>query len=173
MAAPPRAAMKASVKVDTAVALREALAALVPDLHCHCRDPWTLIGSAAAHLAGAEVTVADLDVLTSVRDAQTLIGHWRGWHDESHVPPGEDHFRSRFARFLFPGLPVEIMGGLELHGERGWQPVQIGAIVMLDVAGLAVPIPVVTEQIRVLESFGRPKDLQRAALLRRLSEERP
>ena len=28
------------------------------------------------------------------------------------------------------------------------------------------------EQVRVLESFGRPKDLQRAALLKRLSEER-
>ncbi|KRE87895.1 hypothetical protein ASG75_05190 [Rhodanobacter sp. Soil772] len=164
--------MKASVRVDTVAVWREVLAAAVPDLHRLCRDPWTLIGSAAARLAGAEVVVADLDVLTSVRDAETLIGHWKARRDDTYVPPGEDRFRSRFARFLFPGLPVEVMGGLELCGERGWELVRIDAIVMLDVAGLAVPIPAVTEQIRVLESFGRPKDLQRAALLKRLSEER-
>lgn len=164
--------MSTSVQVDTTEALREALVAAVPDLHRHCRDPWTLIGSAAARLAGGEVVVADLDVLTSVRDAQTLIGHWHMRRDEAYVPPSEERFRSRFARFLFPGLPVEIMGGLEFRGEHGWEPVRIDGLVTLDVAGLAVSVPVVTEQIRVLESFGRPKDLQRATLLRRLSEER-
>ncbi|WP_426702638.1 hypothetical protein ACPPVV_06460 [Rhodanobacter sp. Col0626] len=163
--------MSASVQVATLAALREVLAAAVPDLHRHCRDSWTLIGSAAACLAGAEVVVADLDVLTSVRDAQTLAGHWRGRRDDTFVPPGEERFRSHFARFLFPGLPVEVMGGLELHGERGWQPVRIDAIVTVDVAGLAVLVPTVAEQIRVLESFGRPKDLQRAALLKRLGGE--
>lgn len=164
-------ASSAPVQIDTSVALREVLAAAVPDLHRHCRDPWTLIGSAAALLAGAEVAVADLDVLTTVRDAQTLIEHWGPWRDETYAPPGEDRFRSRFARFLLPGLPVEIMGGLELCGERGWEPVRINGIVVLDVAGLEVPIPTVAEQIRVLESFGRPKDLQRMALLKCLRGE--
>jgi hypothetical protein len=50
--------------------------------------------------------------------------------------------------------------------------VRVDRIVTLDAEGLAVPVPAVAEQIRVLESFGRPKDLQRAALLKRLSEER-
>jgi hypothetical protein len=165
--------MNVSVHVDTAAALREVLAAAVPDLHRLCRDPWVLIGSAAARLAGAEVAVADLDVLTSVRDAEALIGHWQARRDDTYVPPGEERFRSCFARFRFPGLPVEVMGGLELCGERGWEPVRVDRIVTLDAGGFAVPIPAVMEQIRVLESFGRPKDLQRAALLKRLSEERP
>lgn len=164
--------MNASVHVDTAAALREVLAAVVPDLHRLCRDPWTLIGSAAARLAGADVTVADLDVLTSVRDADTLIGQWRARLDETHAPAGTERFRSRFARFLFPGLPVEVMGGLELCGEHGWAPVPIGEVVMCEVAGIAVPIPAVAEQIRILESFGRPKDHQRAAWLKHLSEAR-
>lgn len=164
--------MNASVHVDTAAALREVLAAVVPDLHRLCRDPWTLIGSAAARLAGAEVVVADLDVLTSVRDADTLIGQWRARRDETHAPAGTERFRSRFARFLFPGLPVEVMGGLELCGEHGWAPVQIGEVVTCEVAGLAIPIPAVAEQIRILESFGRPKDHQRAAWLKHLSEAR-
>ncbi|MHB1059772.1 MAG: hypothetical protein ACYC0F_18005 [Rhodanobacter sp.] len=165
--------MNAAAPVDPMAAWHEALAAAIPDLHRHCRDPWTLIGSAAVRLAGAEVAVADLDVLTSVRDAETLIGHWRTRRDEAHVPCGEERFRSRFARFRFPGLPVEVMGGLELCGERGWEPVRIGEIVSVDVAGLAIPMPAVAEQIRVLESFGRPKDRQRAALLKQLSGERP
>ena len=164
--------MNASVHADTAAALHEVLAAAVPDLHSLCRDPWTLIGSAAARLAGAEVAVADLDVLTSVRDAETLIGHWRARRDATYVPRGEERFRSRFARFRSPGLPVEVMGGLELCSERGWEPVRIGEIVTVNVAGLAIPIPTVAEQIRVLENFGRPKDLQRAALLKCLGGER-
>lgn len=165
--------MNVAARVDPVTAWQQALAAAIPDLHRRCRDPWMLIGSAAARLAGAEVAVADLDVLTSVRDADTLIGHWQARRDETWVPPSAERFRSRFARFLFPGLPVEVMGGLELCGERGWKPVRIGEVVTVDVAGLAVPIPAVLEQIRVLESFGRPKDLQRVALLKQLSRERP
>jgi hypothetical protein len=164
--------MTVSIHVDTAAALRDVLAAVGPDLQRHCRDPWVVIGSAAACLAGADVTVADLDVLTSVRDADTLIGQWRARRDETHAPAGAERFRSRFARFLFPGLPVEVMGGLELCGEHGWAPVRIGAVVTCEVAGIAVPIPAVAEQVRILESFGRPKDHQRAAWLKHLSEER-
>jgi hypothetical protein len=172
MAPMPHASMNASVHAIPETALREVLASAVPELHRHCRDPWVVIGSAAARLAGAEVVVADLDVLTSVRDAEALIGQWRARRDDTYVPRGEERFRSRFARFRFPGLPVEVMGGLELCGERGWELVRVDRIVTLDAGGLTVPVPAVAEQIRVLESFGRPKDLQRAALLRRLSEER-
>lgn len=165
--------MNVAAPVDPLAAWHEALAAAIPDLQRHCRDPWTLIGSAAARLAGAEVAVADLDVLTSVRDADALIGHWRARQDETWAPPSAERFRSRFARFLFPGLPVEVMGGLELCGERGWEPVRIGEVVAVDVAGFAVTIPTAAEQVRVLESFGRPKDLRRAAMLKQLSGERP
>ncbi len=147
------------------------LAAVAPTLQQLCRDPWTLIGSAAAWLAGADVTVADLDVLCSVRDAEQLMAHWQAQRDSSYRPAGPEpggveRFRSRFARFRFPGMPVEVMGGLELFGADGWQPVQVGAINSVTFAGIAVPIPPVAEQIRLFESFARPKDIQRAALLR-------
>lgn len=149
----------------TDASLQAVLAMAVPELRRYCVDPWVLIGSAAARLAGAEVTVADVDVLTSVRDAEVLITHWQACRDVDHTPAVADRFRSRYARFDFSGLPLEVMGGLELYGERGWEPVRIDDIVMRDVAGIAVPVPTVSEQIRVLESFGRPKDRQRAALL--------
>ncbi|WP_077554990.1 hypothetical protein [Rhodanobacter sp. B04] len=58
-----------------------------------------------------------------------------------------------------------------LAGADGWEPVRVGRTMTVEVAGLHVPIPVVAEQVRLLESFGRPKDLQRIALLKSLSEE--
>ncbi len=172
MAGAAHTVMNATADIDTTATLHEALVASVPDLYRHCRDPWTVIGSAAAWLAGAKVTVADLDVLTSARDAEAMIRHWRVRLDTTTAAAGGERFRSRFARFVFAGLAVEIMGGLEVSDGSGWAPVAVGEIVTVDVAGVRVPIPAVHEQIRVLESFGRPKDRQRAALLKPLCEER-
>ncbi|MFC5743524.1 hypothetical protein [Dyella tabacisoli] len=154
-------------------AMHEVLAMAVPVLHGHCRDPWTLIGSAAAWLAGADVLVADLDVLTSVHDAERLIDYWQTQLDTAYRPGGTERFRSRFARFRVSGMPVEVMGGLELFAADGWQRVQVDEIHTVTCAGVAVPIPSVPEQIRLLESFGRPKDKERAALLRAASLRKP
>ena len=156
--------------VSTMEPLRLALAAALPDLHSHCRDPWAVIGSAAARLIGADVSVADLDVLTSVRDADALRDLWHLQQEEAHWPDGAERFRSRFARFRFSGLPVEVMGGLEVFGPDGWTPLRIDQIVRVSFAGLSVPVPSVAEQIRVLDSFGRPKDRARVAVLNTLCE---
>jgi hypothetical protein len=149
-------------------AMHEAIAAAVPQLHQHCRDAWVVIGSAAAALAGADVEVADLDLLTTIDDAEQLKVLWSESLDRRYAPAAGDRFRSRFARFHFAGMPVEVMGDLELHDADGWQPVRVDQIVQVSCAGIQVPIPSPAEQIRILESFGRPKDMQRAALLRAL-----
>lgn len=149
--------------------LHQALVASVPDLHRHCRDPWIVIGSAAVALAGGDVVVADVDVLTSKRDAECLLVPWRARLDDRHEPADSDRFRSCFARFRFPGLPLEVMGGLALRDANGWQPVHVDDVVHVSCAGVEVPIPAVAEQIRILESFARPKDMQRAARLRTLA----
>jgi hypothetical protein len=149
-------------------ALRDVMTATVPSLQAHCRDPWVVIGSAACALAGAAVDVADLDLLTSAADAERLIALWPSRLDTSYTPAGADRFRSRFARFQFPGMPLEVMGGLELHDADGWRAVRVNDVVHVNIADIAVPIPSRAEQIRILESFGRPKDLARAELLRAL-----
>ena len=148
--------------------LHETFAMVVPDLQRHCRDRWVLIGSAAARLIGADVTVADVDVLTSVRDAESLIAQWQSHLDDVYAPEGSDRFRSRFACFRFAGLPVEVMGGLELNGATGWQALQVQEIMTVSCGDVAVQVPSSAEQIRVLEIFGRPKDIERASLLRAL-----
>ena len=150
-------------------ALYRTLQQIVPDLSVHCVDPWCLIGSAAALLAGADVGVADVDVLVSRDDAERLMTLWASMREEIDEPAGADRFRSHFARFRFPGMPVEIMGGLELNGATGWQPVNAGRLTLVGVDGQAIPVPSVVDQIRILESFGRDKDRQRAAALRALT----
>ena len=149
-------------------ALRDVVAASVPSLQAHCHDPWVVIGSAACALAGASVDVADLDLLTSAADAERLITLWSAQLDTSYTPAGADRFRSRFARFRFPGMPLEVMGGLELHDIDGWRAVCVNDVVHVRLADVTVPIPSCAEQIRILERFGRPKDLARAELLRAL-----
>lgn len=149
-------------------ALFVTLAEVVPELHVHCVEPWCLIGSAAARLLGASVEVADVDVLVSRGDAEALRALWADRRDHDHQPADDDRFRSHFARFRFPGLAVEVMGALELNRGDGWQPVTPGRLQLVGVQGLAVPVPSLDDQLRILESFGRDKDRQRIEALRRL-----
>ena len=149
-------------------ALYATLAEIVPELHAHCVEPWCLIGSAAALMLGAEVSVADVDVLVSRADADVLMTLWADRRETTHVPADGERFRARFARYRFPGLPVEVMGGLEVFGADGWQPLRVRETIHAVLAGLRVPLPSVAEQLRVLACFGRPKDHQRATALRAL-----
>lgn len=151
--------------------LYATLAEIVPDLHVHCVDPWCVIGSTGALLLGAEVSVADVDVLTSRADADTLMQHWARWREPAFTAADAHRFRSHFARFRFPGVPVEVMGALELHVDGDWKSVEPGRLVLAGVAGLAVPVPCIDDQIRLFESFAREKDLRRAAALRVLNTE--
>lgn len=150
-------------------ALYATLAEIVPDLHVHCVEPWCLIGSTAALLLGAEVGAADVDILTSRADADTLMGQWAQSREPESTPADGDLFRSNFARFRFPGAAVEVMGALELHVDGHWEAVQPGRLVLTGVNGLAVPVPSIDDQIRLFETFGRGKDLHRAAALRELT----
>ncbi len=150
-------------------ALYATLADIVPDLHVHCLDPWCLIGSAAALLVGADVGVADVDVLMSHDDAVRLMSVWASRRELAFEPASAERFRSCFARFRFPGMPVEVMGGLELNQGDGWKPVKAGRLTLVGLNGLAVPVPSIDDQIRILESFGREKDVQRAKMLRALA----
>jgi hypothetical protein len=150
-------------------ALYATLAEIVPELHVHCVEPWCVIGSAAALLAGADVAVADVDLLVSRRDADTLMALWAERRETVYQPADAERFRSHFARFRFPGLPVEVMGGLELNQGDGWRPVEAGRLTLAGLNGLAVPVPSLADQIRILENFGREKDAQRANTLRALA----
>lgn len=149
---------------EVAASLRHALAACIPDLYRCCRDRWVVIGSAATYLAGETLAVQDLDVLTSTRDAEALIQYWHARLVATDKAADAGRFRSRYACFAFE-LPVEIMGDLQVHDGRRWQPLQVDDIVTARIDGLEIPVPSIAEQIRILRLFGRDKDLQRATRL--------
>jgi hypothetical protein len=146
------------------------LATLAREMHICCADRWTVIGSAAAKLAGADVSVADIDLLVSRRDADMLLARWATRRQTVEPNEGDRLFRSHFARFNFFPWAVEVMGDLELHGEGGWQAVHVADIVSIDIGDVSVPVPSLAEQVRLFESFGRAKDLRRAAILRALPQ---
>lgn len=146
-------------------ARRHQLAALAAELALRCSDAWVIIGSAAAWLVGADVTVADIDVLTSVRDADMLMAQWCEQRMTVAASADDDRFRSRYGRFAFEPLRVEVMGALDVWDGNAWQPVRVRDVVPVDVLGVGVYVPARHEQIRLLRQFGREKDKLRIAAL--------
>lgn len=144
-----------------------SVAKLAPSFAQSSRDPWWLIGSTAMLLAGVDdVLPHDIDVLASKRDADAFIARHGDLLERDHRPAGDERFRSRFARFRFAPLPVEVMGGLQVRRGDAWMPVRIEATRMVDCAGAVVPIPTPDEQLRLFEWFGRDKDIDKARRLR-------
>jgi len=141
----------------------EFVSAVMPD-DCD----WWIIGSAAVALLGIDVTVADVDVMASsqvISDVLMRIG-------VSPLPPrADDRFRSTpFARAERSGmLPVEFMGGLEVNGDDGWQPLVITSRRAARAGAVTVYIPSPQEQIAIFHRFGRDKDRVRAELVTRFT----
>ena len=131
------------------------------------QSSWWIIGSAAAALHGAApVDVADVDVLLSVDDAQAILPQLG-----LAAGVGEDHpdFRSDiFAIWRGSSLTVEFMAGFAFRDTAGWHPVWPSTRQFVEVDGCKLPVPSRAELIAIMQSFGRPKDLERAALLRAL-----
>jgi hypothetical protein len=148
--------------------IHAALGQLDADLARHAQAPVFLIGSTAARLAGALVEANDLDLLAGVDDAARLEQAWAARRTGDYEPADGQLFRSRFARYAFPAMPVEVMGGLEVCVGGVWRRLAIGDAAPLDGHAPCLHLPSVAEQLRVLALFGRAKDRARAALLRPL-----
>jgi hypothetical protein len=135
----------------TPTELRALFEHVAPDLDAFASS-WSLIGSGALILLGAPLEeAADLDVVTGVDGAGRLRSAWAGWLEAADPKAPDGPFQSQdFARYLTPWGPVEVMGGLKVRGR------------LLDVSG---PLPSAADQLRILKLFGRPKDLDKAALL--------
>lgn len=159
---------------DDSAALHATLAAALPVLYAQCVDPWWLIGSAALRVCGVPgIAVHDVDVLVSAADAGRLLWQWRQCIDAAFQPERTDLFRSRFGRIGGFALPLEVMGDLQLRRDGAWRPVRPADRSEVDWNGLRLPVPGLDTQLAVLEAFGRPKDLAKAAMVRQLPVTRP
>ncbi len=143
--------------------LAETLA-VIADASGDFEDEWWIIGSAAAAVSGADVSIVrDVDLLLSENDAQRLLGLWtQGQRSGANPDP---QFRSAvFARFEETPLAIEAFGGFEMKVRGSWRAV---APLTREARG-RVFTPSVAEQIALLEAMGREKDGARADALRRL-----
>ena len=132
------------------------------------RDSWWIIASAAVVLHGADISVADVDLLVSRRDGEALLAGL----GPIDAPSPSDRFRSDlFGRWTAPPLPVDIMAGFQVLGAGIWRPVVPATRIAIPFGSVTLHVPSISELIEHCHLFGRPKDIARAAILQRLGNE--
>jgi hypothetical protein len=129
------------------------------------RNDWWLIGSGALAVMGLKVEARDVDLLTTYEGGLVWLEAFRV---QATPKSGDGLFRSKIFKSLEieGGLDLEIMGGLEVNGPEGWQGLipQTRRAIATPAGTVYVPEP--DEMLDILMLFGRPKDMDRATLLR-------
>lgn len=140
--------------------------AMVSKAASGANDPWWIIGSAAVVLHGRDLPqVKDVDLMMSAGDAEFFLKRV-GERPRDGKP--NDLFRSLiFGVWSAPPIPVEIMGGFSVATPEGWRDVSLVTREAVTIRGSTVFVPSAEELVRLLRSFGRRKDQERAALLER------
>jgi hypothetical protein len=125
---------------------------------------WMVFGGAAMALLGYEQgPVRDIDIIISANAADALHSRfsWKNFADQS-----SRRFRSRFLlRPNFGPIPVELLGGFQIHTEVGWTAVQPLEGIKTPLGSQSIFLPTRNRLIEIFRLSGRPKDLNRAALL--------
>ena len=128
-------------------------------------DAWWIIGSAAVVLHGGSVPhVKDVDLMMSAPDAERFLRRSGGAFRKSE---SGDLFRSKvFGVWSEPPIAVEVFGGFSFATRGQWRALSLATREPVKIKGATVYVPAADELVRVLHSFGRPKDIDRARLLR-------
>ena len=130
------------------------------------RDDWWVIGSAAVALHGGEPgTIADIDVIVSRRDLDALYARLPLSNSPDDSKP---MFRSElFGLWSEPPIAVEFMTGLDVRVGEEWFRIEPVTRTRVSHGDCEVFAPEIDELVTILEIFGREKDLDRAATLRK------
>lgn len=124
-------------------------------------EPWWIIGSTAVALHGGRPgQIRDIDVVLGHDDADR---YFRRLKLPNLAPNSDPHFRSDlFAAWTETAVTIELMSGLKVNRAGRWERLSIKTREEVS-PGLFVPS---RHELRaILVSFGREKDLQRAATL--------
>jgi hypothetical protein len=129
------------------------------------RDPWWIIGGAAFALMSSKAAeLNDIDVLVSRRDAKTMSDLF-GW--SNIADGGNELFRSSwFLKTTHHNITIEFMSDLEVYRNQIWTSVQPQTRQSTPVGGHTIYLPEASDLACLFEAMGRPKDLERARLLR-------
>jgi len=130
------------------------------------KDNFYLIGSAALNLSGVNLDeMYDIDILVSDRDADFLRAEWRNRLIKENITTDDELFSSKFARYKFSVLDIEIMGDLKVNKKGIWERLEITENESITVGNFEIKIPTLDEQKRILQLFGREKDKKRIKLI--------
>ena len=152
-----------TIKEKIVAVWKEALPAL-----SQLQDDFFVIGGSALILSGLPINdTKDIDLLTSFRDANKLKELW-GERELNYIPIETTRFKSNFARFQFDSLDVEVMGDLEVYSKGQWRKVAINSFKMIPLTGSQIKVPTLAEQVRILQLFGRQKDIDKIALVKKM-----
>lgn len=126
---------------------------------------WWIIGSGALVLGGITgLPIRDVDILAG---KDTAIAFLANWDLPLPAPKPDPFFRSEpFAQILRPGLlPIDLAGDMHLFENGNWSPVRPATRIAVAVGSTRVFIPSLSDQLNILRRFGRPKDIERAAMI--------
>lgn len=133
------------------------------------RDPWCLIGGAAALLHGADIPrLHDMDVLVSRRDGRAIVARLGLVPDNKAV---SDRFRSTcFCTWTSAGIPVEFMADFSVFANGTWLAVRPEPAEIIRIGDAELLLPSLDGLIAMHRLFGRDKDRARIADLEALAQ---
>lgn len=138
----------------------------IQEITKHVTSDWVIIGSAAAHLSGADLMPSDVDFCASTGMVARLIGSDIGHNVVKH---GQTIFSNPYATITPPGgLPIDFMGDLSVLSAGEWKKLEFKSRKKIRFDFGDIYIPEIWEQIAILEMFGRDKDLAKLPLLQAL-----
>jgi hypothetical protein len=150
--------------MSLAIPVRETMVA-VGTLLRNAQDPWWIVTGGAAALHGAvPISVSDIDVMLSVRDAKDLFSEI----GITQAPPStHPRFRSEvFGQWNENPLVVEFMADFTLRDLDGvWRPMLPTTRQSFTIADTTAYVPEPTELRAMFQRLGRPKDQARIALI--------
>jgi hypothetical protein len=85
-----------------------------------------------------------------------------------YKPIETTRFKSNFARFQFGSLDIEVMGDLEVYSKGQWCKVVVNNFKTIPLADLQIMVPTLADQVRILQLFGRQKDIDKIDLVRKM-----
>ncbi|MGL4405087.1 MAG: hypothetical protein ACRCT6_04950, partial [Notoacmeibacter sp.] len=107
----------------------------------------------------------DVDLFGSTSVMHSFL---QSFGQKTVISPEHHQFRSMpYQRITIPNAKsIEVMGNLRVLTNGLWQPLVLQTRIPVSGFGAPLWIPSVEEQISVFELFGRPKDLEKAKILR-------
>jgi predicted nucleotidyltransferase len=136
---------------------------------------WVLVGSTSLALQGVNVDPKDIDILTDKRGAYEIAILLKEYEIQPVTFSRSELFASHFGKFNIQGVPVEIMGDLEILTDGSWVNVTADRLQSkhkCKIGDVEVPVSSLEKQLEFYKKSSRKKDAGTAEEIRRALQEK-